>query len=394
MADMLGHSCQSALFFRDPAEAARTLKSLAAEPDVVRAWILDGEGGVFAEYGKSVPGESPPSGKGENEIRRGRTLTLSRLIVQDGERAGTIVLRYDLGRYRAGLLSTHATSLLALVIGLGVALLLALLAQRSLSTPILRLVEVLGHVSRTNDLSIRLPDPRRDEIGVLYRGFNAMLTMISNREKDRDAAEAALRESESKYRTLVENAKDGIVILQDSRFVYANPSLVDMSGKHAGGAARHALPAARGRGGEGEAGLLLRKPAAGRRLDVDVRDRLPDQVRPAHPGRGQRRRHPLPRPHGRPGRHPEHQRAEEDRGRDPGPQRKPRAARPGEDARAGRGQRAPDRAGPSQEPVPGLDESRAAHPAQLHPGVHRPSADGAVRPAERRTKPAAGHGRE
>jgi PAS domain S-box-containing protein len=229
MADMLGHSCQSALFFRDPAEAARTLKSLAAEPDVVRAWILDGDGGVFAEYGKPAPGESPPSGTGESEIKQGRTLSLSRRIVADGEGVGAVVLRYDLSRYRTDMLRTHLTSLLALAIGLAVALLLALLVQRTLSTPILRLVEVLGHVSRTSDLSIRLPDPRRDEIGVLYRGFNAMLTMISNREKDRDTAEAALRESESKYRTLVENAKDGIVILQDSRFVYANPSLVDMS---------------------------------------------------------------------------------------------------------------------------------------------------------------------
>ena len=42
--------------------------------------------------------------------------------------------------------------------------------------------------------------------------------------------EKALRESEEKYRNLVERANDGITIIQDAVLVYANPRLAEMSG--------------------------------------------------------------------------------------------------------------------------------------------------------------------
>ncbi len=230
LADMIGTNCTAALNFRDAGDAVRTLHALAADPSVTRAWVLDARGRVFAEFGTPRPGEVIPDGSLEIAERGGRDMTLSRRIVQDGEPLGTVILRYDLLQYRASVRQGMWQFLIVLAGGLAVALLLALFAQRTLSLPIRRLVDALGRVTRTNDLSIRIPVDRRDEIGVLSRDFNAMLAMIHSHERDRDRAEEALRESESKYRTLVENAKDGIVILQDYRFVYANPSLVEMSG--------------------------------------------------------------------------------------------------------------------------------------------------------------------
>lgn len=44
-------------------------------------------------------------------------------------------------------------------------------------------------------------------------------------------AEAALRESEERYRTVVENANEGINIVQDGRVVYMNPKLAAMTGR-------------------------------------------------------------------------------------------------------------------------------------------------------------------
>ncbi len=230
MANILGYNCTSALNFRDGRDAARTLSSLAAEADVTHAWILDASGKAFAAYTK--PGrnpERPPALAGDAEATQGRTLVLSRRILQDREIIGTVLLRYDLDTYRTMRLRNYLVAGLALLGGMAIALLLALLSHRALSAPILRLAEIVGHVSRTTDLSTRIQERRQDEIGVLYRGFNDMLAEIQNREADRDRAMAALRESEEKYRTLVEQAKDGIVIIQDQLFAYVNPSLVAMS---------------------------------------------------------------------------------------------------------------------------------------------------------------------
>jgi PAS domain S-box-containing protein len=47
---------------------------------------------------------------------------------------------------------------------------------------------------------------------------------------ERKQAEAALRESEEKYRNVVERANDGIVIVQDGLLKYVNPQLAEIAG--------------------------------------------------------------------------------------------------------------------------------------------------------------------
>lgn len=47
---------------------------------------------------------------------------------------------------------------------------------------------------------------------------------------DRKRAEAALRESEEKYRALIEMANDGVVIIQDMKIMYVNPRATQMIG--------------------------------------------------------------------------------------------------------------------------------------------------------------------
>jgi PAS domain S-box-containing protein len=231
MANILGYNCTSALNFRDPGDAAATLRSLEFEEYVLRAWILDAAGGVFASYRKpGLADEPPPAQKGDAEKTRGLNLFLSRRILQDGEPIGSVVLHYDMKEYRTILFRNAALAAAALLVSMGIALLLTMFSHRTLSQPVHRLADTIDRVSRTKDLSIRVQEERKDEIGVLYRGFNDMLTEIHNREMDRDRATAALRESEDKYRTLVENAEDAIFIIQDQRFVYANPSSLTLAG--------------------------------------------------------------------------------------------------------------------------------------------------------------------
>ncbi len=62
--------------------------------------------------------------------------------------------------------------------------------------------------------------------------FNArQMARIQDEVEDRKEAETALRESENKYRNLVERANDGIVILQDGLIRFANPSAISLSGQ-------------------------------------------------------------------------------------------------------------------------------------------------------------------
>jgi PAS domain S-box-containing protein len=60
------------------------------------------------------------------------------------------------------------------------------------------------------------------------------MARIQNEIEERKEAETALRESEDKYRNLVERANDGIIIIQEGIIRYANPSAIGLSGEAPG----------------------------------------------------------------------------------------------------------------------------------------------------------------
>ncbi|MCX5861684.1 MAG: PAS domain S-box protein [Deltaproteobacteria bacterium] len=66
---------------------------------------------------------------------------------------------------------------------------------------------------------------KRDEKGNVI-GFITILTDVTERKR----AEEAIKESEEKYRLVVEHASEGIVILQDWQVKYANPRLKTITG--------------------------------------------------------------------------------------------------------------------------------------------------------------------
>jgi len=82
-------------------------------------------------------------------------------------------------------------------------------------------------VHRCKDGSLMLIDIRVQLIE--YYGNTAVLGIVRD-ITERKQAEEALRESEEKYRNVVERANDGITIIQDTIVKYLNPSLAELWG--------------------------------------------------------------------------------------------------------------------------------------------------------------------
>lgn len=81
-----------------------------------------------------------------------------------------------------------------------------------------RIITKEGKIRYVEPNTVSLPGERLRVLGILRD--------ITERKQ----TEEALRESEEKYRTLVEQANDGIVIIQDKLFKYVNKRLAEISG--------------------------------------------------------------------------------------------------------------------------------------------------------------------
>jgi PAS domain S-box-containing protein len=92
------------------------------------------------------------------------------------------------------------------------------------------IIELTGRDEVANEIGRTKPSHARFMDHVAARLFWDIFQIEETRIEERQRAEEVLRESEEKYRNVVERSNDGIVIIQDGRIKYANPSVKRMTG--------------------------------------------------------------------------------------------------------------------------------------------------------------------
>jgi two-component system, sensor histidine kinase len=183
LATILGANTTAAVEFNDAKTATELLSSLGRQPSVKLACLYDAHGRLLATYPADLRDTAsvPPLPQiNEFTFVGSDHLDIVEKVVRAGEKVSTIHLRADMRELRAKTRDYLLISLAALTISLAVSLLLARRLQRFVVAPILRLVEIMGRVTREDDYSIRAEDCGHDEIGVLNDGFNAMLDQIEH----------------------------------------------------------------------------------------------------------------------------------------------------------------------------------------------------------------------
>ncbi len=216
------------LTFQDAKASKETLAKLNSIEHVDCAFLYDSQGHLFSSYAKS---ECKPRKTSAIPIEFQKTFLHLSQPIQDQEREyGTIYLRLS----TAGLNQKIARYLITMISLFGalvvLSFFLATQLQRLISRPLIELAEATQKVSDERDYSIRVRSDSSDEVGVLFRGFNRMLSQIQQRKEERDFAEQALRDSEYRYRVLVECSPEAIFLEQDGKIVYVNPAALDLTG--------------------------------------------------------------------------------------------------------------------------------------------------------------------
>lgn len=226
LAEVIGNRSTVALQFDDRPVAEETLAALRAKKNIVAASIHKADGKVFATYQR--PNRqiifSDLNKDAIHSAFEGEFLNIYTPIVADGERIGTVYLKSDLAEINERLRMLAQSFIVIVGISLVAALALSARLQRLLSVPIKHLIDTARAISRDKDYRIRAQKFGEDELGILVTAFNDMLQEIQSRE-------AALRQSESKYRSIYENASDGIFqTAPGGRLLTANPAMARIFG--------------------------------------------------------------------------------------------------------------------------------------------------------------------
>ncbi|HEX2950885.1 MAG TPA: EAL domain-containing protein, partial [Armatimonadota bacterium] len=147
----------------------------------------------------------------------------------DGQPALMIKVLMDRAIYQEGLRSLRSYIIFLLAGGLGALCLIMALLDRLVISRLGRLSARVVEIGKGGDMSSRLSVEGHDELSDLSIAMNDMLAALQDSEKELLAREA-LRESEERYRTLVELSTDAVVIEQHGHCVYANAAAVAMVG--------------------------------------------------------------------------------------------------------------------------------------------------------------------
>ena len=195
LASAIGSMSRAAILFEDARAGGRILSSLENERQIDLAVIYKADDQVFVTYSKenSLKTE-PPKLIHEGEAITEKGIEIVKNIVLEGEVLGKIYIKANLDQMEA-----KVENQLVLVAGIFSIILLisipiSVLLQRFISEPILSLAETAQKVSKLTDYSLRATYKGKDELGVLYSGFNEMLSQIQSRDQTLEQYRSNLEE--------------------------------------------------------------------------------------------------------------------------------------------------------------------------------------------------------
>jgi signal transduction histidine kinase len=191
-ADLVGEVCVAPLSFKDKKSVKEIIEKIGTIPHIENGYVYGENGELYATFNKKSDKIIPPPPVPEKQFYEFQInqLHVARPISFENVQFGTIYLVVST-ELLAESTQSRINSLLLVMIGLIVlSYLLALRFQGMISHPILKLANVTKQISNRPDYSLRVQKEGRDEIGILYDGFNNMLEQIQLWETKRDKAEA------------------------------------------------------------------------------------------------------------------------------------------------------------------------------------------------------------
>lgn len=187
-ARIVGERNLAALLFDDMNFATKNLDIFASQPAIRRACLYNKDGSLFASYffNESQKAQCTESADAI-EKEEGYFYSDQPIFSENGEKVGSIFVESDQRKIKSYIDTQMIMTLLVVFAATLFSYVLAILLQRTISYPILKLTDIAHQISTERDFSKRaiLPenDESKNEITKLYNAFNTMLIEIDAREQ-------------------------------------------------------------------------------------------------------------------------------------------------------------------------------------------------------------------
>jgi len=163
-------------------ELSQRLKALN---NITVVYLFDQQGNNRYSYLRQDMTSAPTVESGSEYVHvKDEYIEIAAPVTYQGQRYGSVYLRSSIDN----LVTTKKVFTYFILIVVPILLLLAIglsmWLQRFLATPVSNLSKALSHAGKSNDYSLRLQSERRDEVGMLYYGFNRLMSRIERSQRE------------------------------------------------------------------------------------------------------------------------------------------------------------------------------------------------------------------
>ena len=200
LAEIIASNNTGSISFMDAEAASESLLSLQANKHIVGACIYLKNGNSFATFKKNDSGEEIifPLSPSEGIFFSTNYLEVVKKVQIKNEPIGLIYIKSDLNELYEGLKSFLWISFFILITALAIAFFITVRLQSVISKPILKLAGIAKELGLKKDYSVRVIPKGYDEIGILFQGFNDMVSQI---EKQNEELTGAKKIAENSVKT-------------------------------------------------------------------------------------------------------------------------------------------------------------------------------------------------
>ncbi len=189
---IIAENISGALIFEDLTTANEILNTLKAKSNIIYAAVFNKENQLFTAY-KVDKDYNFVYDQSDTIYWENNSVLIRTPVLQKGENLGNILLVYTQNEFKSYINFIMMLTLGSILISIFIANLLFRKIHHLMIKPLLYLTDAMQKVTHEKDFNIEIKNESPDEIGILSRGFNKMISQIKEDLDHRTTVEDELK---------------------------------------------------------------------------------------------------------------------------------------------------------------------------------------------------------